>query len=76
MQTEETQNAINQSCFTANEGSKHSNNTGRFHYSMYLQNPVLHNFGIKHFNFWPSDFYSSSLQKTKAVQRMFVLKCS
>ena len=41
-----------------------------------FKNSVLYNFGIKHFNFWPSDFHSSTLQKTKTVQGMFILKCS
>ena len=40
---------------------------------MYLQNSVLYNFVIKHFNFQPSDFYSCTFQETKAVQRTFVL---
>ena len=37
---------------------------------------VLYNFAIEHFNFWPSDFCSSTFQKTKSVQRIFVLRCS
>ena len=72
----ETQNASNQSCFTANKRSRCTNNTGRCQYSMYLQNSVLYNFGFEYFNFWPSDFCSSTHQKTKAVQRTFVLKHS
>ena len=72
MQTQETQNTSNQSCFTASKRRRCSNNTGRSHYSIYLQNSVLYNFGIKDFNFWPSDFCSYTLQKTKAVQRTFV----
>ena len=76
MQTQETQNASNQSSFAANKGCGHSNNRGRGHYSMYLQNLILYNFGIKYINCWPSDSCGSRLMKTKAVQRMFVLKCS
>ena len=75
-QTQETLNASNQSCSTANKGNWEGNNTGRCQYSMYLQNSVLYNFGIKYFNFQPTDFCSSTLQKTKAVQRTFVLQCS
>ena len=76
MQTQETQNTSNKSCFTASMRSRHSNNKGRSHYSMYLQNSVLYNFGFKHLNFWPSDFCSSTFQKMKAMWRTFVLKCS
>ena len=76
MQTQETQNASKQSCFTASKRSRCINNIGRNHYSMYLQNSVLYNFSMKHFNFWPSDFCISTLHKTKAVLRTFVLKCS
>ena len=76
IQTQETQNANNQFCITANKRSRHSNYAGQYHHSMYLQNSVLYYFGIKHIDFWPSDFCSSTLQETKAVQRMFILKCS
>ena len=69
-------NTSNQSYFTTSKRSRPSNNTGRGHYNMYVQNLIVYNFAFKHFNFWLSAFYSSTLQKTKAVQRMFVLKCS
>ena len=50
MQTQETQNASNQSSFTTNKRSRHSNSTGICQYNMYLQNSILYNFGIKLFN--------------------------
>ena len=63
MNIQETQNTSNQSCYTANKRSRSSNSTGRCQYTMYLQNSVLYNFGIKYFNFQPSDF--SVLQSRK-----------
>ena len=65
-----TQNFSSQSCLAASRRGRYSNNTGRGHYRMYLQNSDLYNFGINNYNFRPSDFCSSTLQKTKAVQRI------
>ena len=39
-----------------------------------FKNSDLYKFGIN--SFWSSDVWSSTLQKIKAVQRIYVLKCS
>ena len=69
MQTQETQNVSNQSCLTASKRSRHSNNTERNQYGM--QNSDLYKFGIN--NFYSSNICRSTLQKSKAVQRMHML---
>ena len=46
MQPQETWNTSNQSCFTANKRCRYSNNPGRCHYSMYLQNSFLKNLAL------------------------------
>ena len=76
MQAQETQNVSNQSCLTASKRCRCSNNMGGGHYRMHLQNSDLYNFGINCYDLWPTNYCSSTFQKTKAVQRTFVLHCS